>query len=262
MNNNEDWVSGNVSIRIGGHPLSMQMTVPARPVQIRRMLPIFQQMSDTFVGLGVDAAVAAGDTVSCKAGCGACCRQVVPIAETEAYQISEIVENMPEPRRSDIKKRFYDAYAHFKKSGWFKKLDKAVGLEEKERNKLIEEYFREGVPCPFLENESCSIHEVRPLSCREYLVTSPAEYCMDPVTNTIQMVNLPAKISVTLFALAKSGNLNPVVNFLPLILSLAWAKSYEENMNEKSGEEWMADFFRELSHGEIPEKDISHSHPK
>ena len=254
MNSNEDWVTGNVTIRIGGHPLSMQMTVPARPVKIRRMLPIFHQMSNLFVGLGIDAAVAEGGTISCKAGCGACCRQPVPIAETEAYQIAEMVGNMPEPRRSEIKKRFDDACEHFKKIGWFEKLDKTVGLDSEERNKLIGDYFREGIPCPFLENESCSIHKDRPLSCREYLVTSPAEYCADPEANKIQMVNLPTKPSAKLFALTKSENLNPVVNFVPLILSLAWAKSCDESENEKPGEEWMADFFRELSHGEIPGK--------
>ena len=254
MNTNEDWLTGNVTIKIGGHPLSMQMTVPAWPVQIRRMLPVFQQMSDSFVGLGVDAAVAAGGTISCKAGCGACCRQAVPIAETEAFQIAELVSNMLEPRRSEIMKRFDDACKHLKKTGWLEKFDKAAGLESRERNKLIEEYFREGIPCPFLENESCSIHGERPLSCREYLVTSPAEYCADPVVNTIQMVNMPAKISQTLFALTKSENLNPAVNFVPLILSLAWAKSYDESKNKKSGEQWMADFFREFSHSNIPGK--------
>jgi Fe-S-cluster containining protein len=36
------------------------------------------------------------------------------------------------------------------------------------------------MPCPFLEDESCSIHPDRPLVCREYLVTSPAELCAGP----------------------------------------------------------------------------------
>ena len=58
-----------------------------------------------------------------------------------------------------------------------------------------------------------------------------------------------------LCALTKIENPGPRVNFVPMILSLAWAKSYDESKNEKSGEEWMADFFRELSHGEIPGKD-------
>ena len=255
MNNNEDWVTGNVTIKIGGHPLSMQMTVPAQPVKIRRMLPIFHQMSDSFVGIGIDASVASGDTISCKAGCGACCRQAVPIAETEAYQIAELVENMPEPRRSEVKKRFDDACEHFTRTGWLEKLDKTAELKNDERNKLIFDYFREGIPCPFLENESCSIHKNRPLSCREYLVTSPAEYCAAPTKDNIQMVNLPTKSWVTLCAITKSENLNPVVNFIPLILSLVWVKLHDESEDEKPGEEWMADFFRELSHGEIPGKD-------
>ncbi len=41
-------------------------------------------------------------------------------------------------------------------------------------------YFHLGIACPFLEDESCSIHADRPISCREYLVTSPAVNCADP----------------------------------------------------------------------------------
>jgi len=130
-----------------------------------------------------------------------------------------------------------------------------VGMEPDERNKLIEDYFREDIPCPFLVNESCSIHKNRPLSCREYLVTSPAKCCADPAAGNIQMVNLPVKPWKTFCALTKSKNLNPAVNFVPLILSLVWVKLHDENEDEKPGEEWMADFFRELSHGEIPGKD-------
>ena len=39
-----------------------------------------------------------GVRVSCRAGCGACCRQLVPIAEAEARRIRDLVEAMPEPR--------------------------------------------------------------------------------------------------------------------------------------------------------------------
>ena len=38
---------------------------------------------------------------------------------------------------------------------------------------LGREYFQLGIPCPFLEEESCSIYHDRPITCREYLVTSP-----------------------------------------------------------------------------------------
>ncbi|MDH3494026.1 MAG: hypothetical protein OEM82_10780, partial [Acidobacteriota bacterium] len=76
----DEWVTGKVTISIGGAPVDMQMTVPATPVTVRRMLPVFRQMTNSFVGIGVGAAEADGKSISCKAGCGACCRQPVPVS--------------------------------------------------------------------------------------------------------------------------------------------------------------------------------------
>ena len=52
-----------------------------------------------------------------------------------------------------------------------------------------------GVPCPFLEDESCSIHPERPLVCREYLVTSPAALCAGPTQEGVTPVAVP-KVSM------------------------------------------------------------------
>ena len=254
MENDSDWVTGNVTILIEGQPLNLQMTVPTKPVRSRKMLPVFQQMSNSFVKMGVDAVDASGKDISCKAGCGACCRQPVPIAEIEAHEIAELVENMPEPRREKIKKRFNDACARLFEIGWFEKLDSVPAMEHEKRQKVIHEYFEEGIPCPFLEDEACSIHKNRPLSCREYLVTSPSENCKKPSKEGIEMVPLPVKPSATLCSITKTGNLSETVNFVPLILSLEWARKFPDESKEKTGEEWMAEFFTNLTKSEIPEK--------
>src|SRR5690349_6337406 len=101
-----EWVTGEVVLKVAGEPLKMQMTVPATPVKPHRMLPVFQKMTDSFVEMGALAAGTQGKTISCRAGCGACCRQPVPLMEMQIYHIAEVVEAMPEPRRTEIKKRF------------------------------------------------------------------------------------------------------------------------------------------------------------
>lgn len=256
---NDEWVTGNVAVTIEGVPLEMQMTVPAQPVKPHRMLPIFQQMTNAIVDVGVDVVEAAGKKISCKAGCGACCRQPVPISETEVYQLAELVEAMPEPRRSEVKKRFAEGVANFQKLGWFDKLN-----EHFERNRgaeavevlheamdIVLEYFYQGVPCPFLENESCSIHENRPIACREYLVTSPAEHCANPSAQTVRVVNLLIKPSRTLRKLGSTDRLASF-GFLTLIRALDLAEKVPEQFEEKAGERWMADFFSDLSQTPMP----------
>ena len=185
MSDENEWVSGQITLSMNGAQIEMEMTVPAKPVKPMRMLPIFQAMASSFVDTSIEEVEAQGKKISCKAGCGACCRQAVPLAEIEAYRIAELVENMEEPRRSEIKQKFAEACRHFHETKWFERMDEYAKLSHEERQTVVLEYFYDGIPCPFLENESCSIHAVRPLACREYLVTSPAENCAKPSAETV-----------------------------------------------------------------------------
>lgn len=260
---NDEWVSGKVGLAIAGIPLELEMTVPAKPVKAHRMLPVFQKMANAFVDVSVQALEADGQPISCKAGCGACCRQPVPISETEVYQIAELVEAMPEPRRSEIKKKFADGVEHFKKIGWFDRLNEHFAVDKpaeaqdgfKRAIDVVLEYFYEGIPCPFLENESCSIHQDRPVACREYLVTSPAENCAKPTAQTVKVVDLLIKPSRTVRWIGSSGKLSSA-GFLTLIRALDLAASTPESFVEKTGERWMADFFGHLAETNIPKKGI------
>lgn len=250
---NEDWVTGKIGLNLGGKPLEFEMTVPAKPVKPQRMLPIFRQMTDAFVGMSEQAVESAGGRISCRKGCAACCRQAIPLSEIEAYQIAETVEAMPEPRRTEIKKRFETAWHHFADIGWFERLDETFRLSLEERSKVVVEYFNEKIDCPFLEDECCSIHLERPLGCREYMVTSPAENCWQLSAETVRMVELPVKTSDTVRKISNSAELNSTpANFVPLILALEWTKRKSDEFPEKTGEQWMADFFRNLTHSEIP----------
>ena len=89
----------------------------------------------------LSAVEAKGREISCKKGCGACCSQPVPVAEIEAYQIAELVENLPEPRRTEVKERFDKAFAHFAEIGWFEKLSEAPNKRIKNRKQLFWNIF-------------------------------------------------------------------------------------------------------------------------
>lgn len=253
MIEDNEWISGKVTLSFKGTPIEMEMSVPAKPVKARKMLPIFQQMTSSFVDLSVKAAEENGLEISCKKGCGACCRQAVPLAEVEIYQIARLVENLPEPRRTEIKRKFEEGCRRFHENGWFERLDNYAHLSIQERGQIIKDYFYEGVACPFLEDESCSIHVDRPTSCREYLVTSPPENCARPSNETVRMVNIPIKTSRAVRYVGKSENLVKI-NFIPMIRALEWAEKYPEKLQEKPGQEWMADFFTVLTESEIPEE--------
>jgi len=161
---------------------------------------------------------------------------------------------MPEPRRTAVKQRFANAVEHFAGIGWFDAAKKRSDLmptesREEANRKMVAlamQYFHEGVPCPFLENESCSIHQSRPLSCREYLVTSPPENCAKPSPETVRVINIFVKASLSVRRTTQTGNLN-VLGFVPLIRSLEVAEKFPERFEEKTGRDWMAEFFNDLA---------------
>lgn len=245
----EEFVTGNIKFSLYGEPVEIQMNVPAKPVKPTRMLPIFQAMTNEFLDIGVNASAAKGETVSCTKGCGACCRQPVPISEIEVYQIAELVETMPEPNRSKVKKRFADACRHLHEIDWFDRMDNFLKFNATQRQSLAMEYFNQNIACPFLEDESCSIHLDRPLACREYLVTTPAENCANPTAETVTPVKVLFKLSDVIRKVGLTENMKKQ-NFVMMIRSLEWAENHPNKLAEKTGEEWVAEFFSHINLGE------------
>ena len=239
------WVTGKGKFLISGSEIEIEVTVPAEPVRPRRMLPVLQQLTNTIVDAAVTEAEAEGRTISCKAGCGACCRQLVPIAEMETFHLRDLVNAMPEERQTTIRKRFADARERLEKTDLFAALKKPVGMSSDDRRRLGIEYFKLGIPCPFLEAESCSIHPDRPLSCREYLVTSPAENCANPRDN-IEGVYVAEKVSAVVYSLGSDG-LAKNFKWVPLIFALDWAETHKEDSPPRLGTEFFSEVISRLT---------------
>ncbi len=104
--------------------------------------------------------------ISCGPGCGACCRQAVPVTATELRAIRAWLDALPDDERSAHDQRIAATKARLDASD-----AEAIGMENERA------YFALGIPCPFLVDESCSIHPARPLACREYVVTSDPVHC-------------------------------------------------------------------------------------
>jgi Fe-S-cluster containining protein len=183
-----------LNLRFRDGAFSAGVEVPEGPIRAVDLLPMLHELNDALIGVAVAEAESQGRRVSCRAGCGACCRQIVPISEIEARYLADLIAAMPNEQRERVTARFSDVVAKLSASGLLE-----VPSDPGERHRLGMDYFRLGLPCPFLENESCSIHDHRPASCREYLVTSPAANCSAPTGENIQMVELPAKLSLALY---------------------------------------------------------------
>jgi Fe-S-cluster containining protein len=235
----------NLQLTIVGTPVALSMPVPAGPARPRELLPPLREFADTVVQLGIRRAEEEGGTLSCKAGCGACCRQLVPISRSEAHRLREYVHALPEPRRSEVLGRFAEARRQLQAADVLDKLERPQGFDPEELRPLGLDYFRAGVPCPFLDEESCSIYAERPIACREYLVTSPAEECARPTPETIRCIPLAAQVSGALRKL-DGGRALPAGPWVPLVLALDWAEAHPEPPPKGTGPDLLKEFFQNL----------------
>lgn len=260
---NPETVTATAQVSVGGWVLNARLSVPTAPTSLRTMLPVVQQLADGMVGLAVRSVEEQGKKISCKAGCGACCRQLVPISEVEARNIRDLVEAMPEPRRSQVRARFAEARRRLQEAGVLERLEQRAQWSADEFQKIGLEYFYLGIPCPFLEDESCSIHPERPITCREYLVTSPAENCARPTAENIDWVGLAVKVWRELALFDKVPPGSQYLRWVPLVLAPEWAEAHPEEPPLRPGPEWLKELFERIAAKASSNKAISEppTHP-
>ena len=228
-------VSVEFALKVGEGQLKAAIAVPAGQTNITELLPIIQNFESAILGRVAGEAEAAGHPISCRAGCGACCRQMVPVSIFEVQALGNWIRTLPEDQQRALEERFHQTLVALRDSGIIQRLIEEDWFADNDTAKRMAiDYFRLGVPCPFLVDESCSIHPIRPLSCREYLVTSPPERCNDPATNNVTGVQLPIKLSRALYRMG--GELErDRRGWVPLVFLFAWMKSEADPGSAFSG---------------------------
>ena len=233
----------SIELKQGESLIQLQAQVPAWPADLKGLLPAFRSITDDLVKISIDAAAAEAKTISCKAGCGACCRMAVPIAEPEAYRLREVIDAMPEPRRSEVLARFAAAMDVFRDTGLLDNIFQSPRTEDDITRIMagLHAYYAKGHACPFLEQESCSIYEERPLICRQFLVTSPAENCSNIEGEGVERLPVPSRPSRALIMIASQENPSREA-VLPLIQLVEWTDANRDLSEELFAPEWLAQF--------------------
>jgi Fe-S-cluster containining protein len=221
----QDTVSVEFKVGIADGSFTATAVVPAGPTNLTQILPVLQSLDDSFIH-GVTAQISqAGIGVSCKAGCGACCRQIVPLSIFEAEALAGYIRTLPDFQQEELKRRFHESLVRLSEAGLIDRIvteDWLAGTDS--AHQLALDYFKVGVPCPFLEKESCSIHPIRPLICREYLVSSAPQHCSNPAGMLVKPIVLPLYFSRILNAIGAEIE-NDARGWIPLVFLFAWMES-------------------------------------
>lgn len=178
--------------------------------RLSELVPLARSISASIVGLASKHAEGQGKTISCQRGCTHCCRQLVPVAPLEAKRLAEVIAALPDEKRKQVLDRFAKALKQLEDAGLLsaKQIQGQRALMSKETdataawNDVSRRYYELRLDCPFLENDSCSIYEDRPIACREYNAVTPPALCeaFDPAIETLER---PVRLGE---ALTKAGN--------------------------------------------------------
>jgi Fe-S-cluster containining protein len=227
----------NIHLEMFGADRCVPVAIPTGQQPVRALLPAARELTHEITGVAVRAAEREGRAVSCRAGCGACCRQLVVISLTEAQSLADAVAAMPPDRQAIIRQRFADALGRLEAAGLLDpgepKGDRHL-IHPGDGPPLAFRYFHQKIACPFLENESCGIYADRPLVCREYLVTSPAEDCARLYELPIARVEVPVHMGGVMVQLTHKVAGVPVES-IPLVLALEWAEAHSAALEKTCG---------------------------
>jgi Fe-S-cluster containining protein len=201
-----------------------KLPIPANGMRLAELAWNAMALDGKLIDMAIASEAKQNRPVACQKGCGACCRQAVPLSPAEAWMLADIVAAMPPDRKTLVLQRFAAAHERLQSAGFG---DRSLDGKANEMEVLALglDYFRLGIACPFLEAESCSIHPSRPSACREYLVTSPASHCADPGKLAITPVPLALSLTEALSKLsAMVMETDPQV--IPMTLALEWAMAH------------------------------------
>jgi Fe-S-cluster containining protein len=239
-------VTARGNLNVAGVNVDFEMTVPTASASPRVVLPVLQMLSAAVQARAAVDVERAGKRISCGPHCAACCRQLVPISAIEARRLVELIENLPNSRRVAVLARFAEVVRRLAEAGLLASLRHPKNMSQTERSSLGTDYFRLRIPCPFLEDESCSIYPDRPLICREYLVTSPAENCANPKLDNIEGVPLPVRVSRLLPDFGDAPGTVPT-EWIPLVLAPEWVESHPDQAVARPAPEWLTLLFQRLA---------------
>ena len=172
-------------------------------------------LSDAMLARAQSAHYAQGGGVSCRKGCAACCRQVIPLSPPDALALEELRQGMAWEERSEA-----DARLDRMRDGLA-----LAGLAEASLFNHAGEVYRLGLACPFLIEEACSIHPHRPLACREHLAVSSAASCGDFPSPFIHTLELPFSVGEAL-ARTAAYVLSQPVETIPLARLPEWLSAH------------------------------------
>lgn len=224
-----------ISLTTPAGRLTTAVDVPTAFVPVTAIVPLMRRLGEEAQALEEAQASEQGKTRSCKRGCAACCRMLVPVSAPEAFALMDFIRSLPPENLERIATRLEQTKSLLISHGLWHRLlelgESAQAPDDTALEPINQDYYALRVACPFLEDEVCSIYEERPAACRELLVTSPADRCQDLVKNPVEQIPVSVRIGPVLGLLWGELTKTPV-RLIPLPIVFDWAERHQRERHE------------------------------
>jgi len=220
------WESIKLDLGASAQQAELFILVEDRPARLAELVPVARALSQRITEGALRQAELGGARVPCTKGCSACCYYLVSLSVPEVFCLWEETLAMPARQRLGIEQASLAAARRVLSDrppeGFAECRCQGTTECPAELLDAASQWYREfELPCPFLAEGICTIYEQRPISCREYHVTSDAGSCGGGEAEPERL--LPAvRMSEVLGRLAAEVE-GTGVEALMLPLALIWA---------------------------------------
>jgi Fe-S-cluster containining protein len=215
----------SITLRLSGRPWPVRLSVADRQARLSELVPVARWMADRVMQHSIRWACDSGQPVSCRKGCAACCRYLVPLSAPEAAWLAGEIDALPSWVRRHVQQDLAAVARRIIQAGpptlpQPSSAGPAVQATTP-AGAAGEWYSRLKITCPLLRGDCCALYSRRPLACREHLVTSSPEACKGLAPGRGDLLQTPLSVLTALAALAAELEQAPLEAVIfPLVL--AW----------------------------------------
>ncbi len=203
-----------------------KVAVTRGPMRLAGLVRTTCGLTDALVAHAIELEEQAGRTISCRAGCAACCRYMVPVSPAEALHLMDVIESLEPDRRRSVLEKFDEIVGVLEQHEMIAELLDPPPTDEPVLP-IARRYFELQLACPLLADESCVLHTERPIACRHCNTTSPPAACSRPYEPGVAQVPMPLPLSAPLARLTAQLTGQPP-GLIPLPLVPRWVAQHAD----------------------------------
>ncbi len=188
-------------IDLSGRVLNLTISYADRPLKLSDLVPMARALCTKVINAAAKIATDREQRITCSKGCTYCCSYLAPLSPAEAFRIRDEILTMPVSRRRYYLRSMMVRARYILNHSQPLRQSKEPSELTSQQNCLqsISEWYSSlKLTCPFLSNRQCSIYQLRPLVCKEHLVSSLASACSFTSPAMPQIIQLPVSISEVL----------------------------------------------------------------